>query len=265
MGLCNSFHSSDSGPARVTLRSSWYDWRRHNEGRCGPWCPWAPCSIGEGNILLLVLVTIHGASVGRPGTRWHDPTIPPRAGPCLQIVHFVLAPSTSPYTNVSILPIGLSTNADEPQLVRHKGVVEKDCQTCPSHHINEVVMRKVHSRPVENGDIPPGDFAKVGEEMPHKESLESSTSGVERRECTEGDWCAREGFLVPLCTKDRVDPCEATRGAWGAIFGRYKTVDDFVPYKTTVSAMKGVQGYGVNTQGGAHGKVSWMITPNQLR
>lgn len=90
-------------------------------------------------------------------------------------------------------------------------------------------MRKVHSRPVENSDISPGDFAKVGEEMPHKESFERSTGRVERRECTEGDWCAREGFLVRVGTKDCVDSCEATCGARGAIFSRYETVDDFVP------------------------------------
>ena len=65
--------------------------------------------------------------------------------------------------------------------------------------------------------------------MPYKKSLERSTSRVERRECTKGDWCRREGSLVRLGTKECIDSCKATCGARGAISGRYKTIDDFVP------------------------------------
>ncbi len=90
-------------------------------------------------------------------------------------------------------------------------------------------MRKVHSRPVENSDISPGDFAKVGEKMTNKQGLQRSTGRVERGECAEWDWCACEGLLVSLSTKDCVDSCEATRGTRSAIFGGYETVDDFVP------------------------------------
>lgn len=90
-------------------------------------------------------------------------------------------------------------------------------------------MRKVHSRPVENSDISPSNFAKVGKEMSNKEGLERGTGRVERGECTEGDWCACESLLVGVSTKDCVDPCEATCGTRSAILGGYETVDDFVP------------------------------------
>ena len=190
VGFRYSFHSSVSWPTTRTLRPSKCNRRGHNEGRCRPWWSWTPCSVGEGNILLFVLVTIQGASVGRSRAGWHDSTIPPRAGPCLQIVCLIFAPSTPSYTDVSIPPVSGSANADKPQPVRHKGIIEKYCKTCSPYHINEIMMRKVHSRPVENSDIPPGDLAKVGEEMPNEESLERGTGRVERGECTEWDWCA---------------------------------------------------------------------------
>lgn len=95
--------------------------------------------------------------------------------------------------------------------------------------INSVVVGKIHGSPPEPGGVEDEKRAKFGEGVAHEQSLNCSTSGVQRGEGAENHGGGGEGRGVEVDAEQLIDGGKTGRRARHRVIGRSKTVHVLIP------------------------------------